>query len=128
MDVDVARTTAVKSPSLESVWVIIPALNEEPSLSLVLNDLPQVGRVIVVDNGSTDATATVAKEGGATVVAEHQRGYGAACLRGLATIRELTRQGETPPEVIAFVDADYSDHPDMLPQTLLRRSERLRRE
>ncbi|MEX1026782.1 MAG: glycosyltransferase family 2 protein [Candidatus Paceibacterota bacterium] len=102
--------------SLESVWVIIPALNEERSLPLVLSDLPQVGRVIVIDNGSTDATANVADEGGATVVAEDQRGYGAACLRGLATIRKLVQEGQTAPDIIVFVDADYSDHPDMLSQ------------
>ena len=104
-----------RTPSLESVWVIIPALNEEQSLPLVLRDLPPVGRVIVVDNGSTDATASIAREQGATVVAEPRRGYGAACLRGLATIDELTRSGQPAPQVVVFVDADYSDHPHMLP-------------
>ena len=67
-----------------SAVVVIPALNEEESLPLVLNDLPSVGRVIVVDNGSTDQTAKLATELGATVVEESQRGYGSACLRGLA--------------------------------------------
>jgi glycosyltransferase involved in cell wall biosynthesis len=98
----------------DSAWVIIPALNEEQSLPLVLKDLPQVGRVIVVDNGSVDKTAEIAAAAGASVVSEPQRGYGAACLRGLATIRDAMQQGQSPPEVIVFVDADYSDHPEML--------------
>ncbi len=100
----------------DAVTVIIPALNEEPSLPLVLADLPAVGRTIVVDNGSTDATAEVAVRGGATVVPEPQRGYGAACLRGLAAVREQIEQGGAPPRVVVFLDADYSDHPELLPQ------------
>jgi glycosyltransferase involved in cell wall biosynthesis len=105
------------SPSLDlaGVMVIIPALNEEASLPRVLADLPAVGRVIVVDNGSTDGTARVAAEGGALVVAEPRRGYGAACLRGLAAVAEGVAQGGTPPRAIVFLDADYSDHPDRLP-------------
>lgn len=101
---------------LESVTVIIPALNEEESLPLVLNDLPDVGQVIVVDNGSRDATPAVAAEHGATVVREPRRGYGSACLRGLAAIHEQIERGQSPPAIIAFVDADYSDHPNLLPQ------------
>jgi glycosyltransferase involved in cell wall biosynthesis len=58
-----------------------------------------------VDNGSTDATAAVALRGGATVVAEPRRGYGAACLAGLAQLRER------PPVVVVFLDADHSDDP-----------------
>jgi len=100
---------------LRNVRVIIPALNEERSLPLVLSDLPPVGRVIVVDNGSTDATAKVAGDGGATVVSEPQRGYGAACLRGLEEIRQSIESGEPAPEVVVFLDADYSDHPELLP-------------
>lgn len=87
---------------------MIPALNEERSLPLVLAALPVVARVIVVDNGSTDATAAVAEEGGATVVSEPRKGYGSACLAGLAALRK------DPPLVVAFVDADYSDHPEQL--------------
>ena len=101
---------------LDAVTVIIPALNEEPSLRLVLADLPPVGQVIVVDNGSSDATAEVAGRGGATVVSEPQRGYGAACLRGLAALAEGLRHGQAPPQVVVFLDADYSDHPELLPQ------------
>lgn len=100
--------------ALESVWLIIPALNEQESLPLVLKDLPPVGRVILVDNGSTDETARVAEQMGAYVVHEPQRGYGSACLRGLAEIRTLVEAGETRPSIVAFIDADYSDHPEQL--------------
>lgn len=104
------------SNDLDSVVVIIPALNEQRSLPMVLGDIPKVGRVIVVDNGSTDRTADVTTIGGATVVSEPQRGYGAACLRGLAAIRESIDKGEAAPRVVVFLDADYSDHPEILPQ------------
>lgn len=100
---------------LSRVAVIIPALNEEASLAFVLRDLPAVGRVIVIDNGSTDRTASVAAGAGATVIAEPQRGYGAACLRGLAAIGELSAAGQPPPQVVVFLDADYSDDPHILP-------------
>lgn len=99
----------------DAVTVIIPALNEEQSLPLVLADLPAVGQTIVVDNGSSDATAEVAARGGATVVSEPQRGYGAACLRGLAAVRQRIGQNGIPPQVVVFLDADYSDHPELLP-------------
>jgi len=101
---------------LDAVTVVIPALNEEQSLPLVLADLPPVGRVIVVDNGSGDATAQLAARAGATVVFEPQRGYGAACLRGLTAIATGIQQGRMPPLVVVFLDADYSDHPELLPQ------------
>jgi glycosyltransferase involved in cell wall biosynthesis len=101
---------------LGDVIVLIPALNEAASLPLVLGDLPPVRRVIVVDNGSTDETAAVALAHGATVVHEPKRGYGAACLRGLAAVAEFVEAGEPPPLVVAFLDADYSDRPELLPQ------------
>ena len=101
--------------SLQNVVVIIPAYNEESALPLVLRDLPEVGRVIVANNGSTDRTAEVASAAGATVVHESRRGYGAACLAGLAELRRRIDAGEPAPGVVAFVDADYSDHPDQLP-------------
>ena len=103
-----------RATDLSDVTVIIPALNEEASLPSVLADLPTVGRAIVVDNGSTDGTARLAAEGGALVVAEPQRGYGAACLKGLAAIREWAGSGR-PPRVVVFLDADYSDDPGLLP-------------
>ena len=108
-------TAARGLPMLNEVTVVIPAFNEEVSLPLVLGDLPKVRRVIVVNNASTDATAAVAFAHGATIVHEPARGYGAACLRGLAAIRELIDAGEPPPRVVVFLDADYSDHPELLP-------------
>ncbi|QDT04970.1 Undecaprenyl-phosphate mannosyltransferase [Rubripirellula lacrimiformis] len=108
--------TATRRNDLESVVVIIPALNEQRSLPLVLADIPHVSQVIVVDNGSTDDTAKVAVDGGASVVHEPQRGYGAACLRGLAALHEDIERTNNVPRVVVFLDADYSDHPDLLPR------------
>ena len=90
--------------------VLIPALDEEQSIGRVIGDLPSglVDRIVVVDNGSTDSTARVARQAGAEVVSETQRGYGAACLRGLSEL------GAEPPDVVVFLDGDYSDHPDEL--------------
>ena len=101
---------------LSTVAVVIPALNEAKSLPLVLGDLPDgLGQVIVVDNGSSDETASVAESLGATVVSEPNRGYGSACLRGLAYLADDVAPGGAP-RIIVFLDADYSDHPDLLPQ------------
>lgn len=100
--------------SLEHVTVIIPAFNEQAALPLVLSDLPAVGRVIVANNGSTDRTAEVASEAGALVVNEPRRGYGSACLAGLRELAMLIDAGAPAPEVVVFLDADYSDHPDQL--------------
>jgi glycosyltransferase involved in cell wall biosynthesis len=101
------------SGDCRTVSVLIPALNEEASLPLVLRDLPvgQVNDVLVVDNGSHDHTAEVARAAGARVVQEPRRGYGAACLSGLA---DLARRPEGPPDIVVFLDADYSDHPEEL--------------
>lgn len=90
-----------------TVAVIIPALNEESSIGYVLDEMPrEIDHIIVVDNGSTDATAAIASSKGASVVRETHRGYGAACLRGIALL------SEDPPDVVLFCDADRSDHPD----------------
>lgn len=87
------------------VVVIIPALNEELAIAKVLAAIPAVAaQVIVVDNGSTDGTAAVARNAGATVVAEGRRGYGAACLGGIAALPVDT-------EVAVFLDGDFSDDP-----------------
>jgi glycosyltransferase involved in cell wall biosynthesis len=72
----------------------------------------EVREVVVVDNGSTDRTAEAARRAGATVVSEPRRGYGAACLAGLAHLRR------DPPEIVAFLDADHSDDPAELPDVL----------
>ncbi len=95
-----------------TVDVVIPAFNEEESLPLVLAAIPRppVRRVVVTDNNSTDATAEVAARGGATVVAEPRPGYGAACLRALDHLRR-----HDPPEIVVFLDADFSDRPEELP-------------
>ena len=97
------------------VDVVIPALNEEASLPMVLRDLPRppVRRVVVADNGSKDGTARVAQEGGAIVVEAPRRGYGSACLAGLDWLRH-----NDPPDIVVFVDADWSDHPEELPRLI----------
>ena len=86
----------------------MPALDEEAALPDILAAMPQgLHSVVVADNGSTDATAAVARAGGAQVVFESERGYGAACLAG---IRHLA-QADDPPDVLVFIDADGSDDP-----------------
>ena len=94
--------------------VIIPAYNEEESIGKVLADLPRtlLRHVVLVDNGSTDRTAAVAMANAATVVAASRRGYGSACLAGIEYLAGLA----PPPRIVVFLDADYSDHPDELPQ------------
>jgi glycosyltransferase involved in cell wall biosynthesis len=98
------------------VDVLIPALNEEGALPLVLAAIRRaaVRDIYVVDNGSSDGTANAAVAGGARLLYEEQRGYGAACLRG---VRELLAQTR-PPDVVAFMDADYADDPAELPWLL----------
>ena len=99
----------------KAIDVVIPALNEERSLPSVLAAIPRppVRRIVVADNGSSDGTARVAREGGAEVVEAPRRGYGSACLAGLDHLR---RTG--PPDVVVFVDADWSDHPEELPSLI----------
>jgi len=104
--------------SYERVTVIIPACNEEDALPQVLKDLPPVGRVIVANNASTDRTAEVATAAGAIVVNEPRRGYGSACLAGLCELKRLIAAGEEAPEVVVFIDADYSDHPEQLTELI----------
>jgi len=88
------------------VRVIIPALNEERAIVEVLRAIPPwVREVIVADNGSTDGTAGASRNLGATVVSEPRRGYGAACLRGMAALGPDT-------EVVVFLDGDFSDYPE----------------
>ena len=91
--------------------LIIPALNEAESIGLVLQRLPSglFSQVIVVDNGSDDGTSEVAQAAGAEVVREPRRGYGQACLAGLAHLMPQVR-------AVAFMDADLSDDPTDLEQ------------
>ena len=94
-----------------SVTVIIPAVDEEAAIGHVLAEIPKfVSEVIVVDNGSRDRTAEVARAEGARVVSESRRGYGQACLTGIAAARGA--------DVIAFLDGDHSDYPGQLVDVL----------
>ncbi len=89
--------------------VIIPAYNEEKSIGNVICDIPPdlVRDIIVCNNNSTDNTADIASKKGATVVMAKQKGYGSACLAGMAYIEEK----DTNPDVVVFLDGDYSDYP-----------------
>ena len=88
------------------ISVIIPVLNEQDAIGLVISDIPKdvTDEIIVVDNGSTDNTAMVAEKAGVRVVHEDRRGYGAACLKGIASVND--------PDIIVFLDGDYSDYPE----------------
>ena len=102
------------SPSRLSVGVVIPARDEQEAIGRVLADIPKqmaggqieaaVDQVIVVDNGSADDTASRAEEAGGEVVREPRKGYGQACLAGIAALREC--------DVVVFLDGDYSDYPE----------------
>ena len=95
-----------------NVSVIIPAFNEEESIGKVIADIPKacVQEIIVVDNGCLDRTAEVARAAGARVVREECRGYGSACLAGIAALNA--------PEIVVFLDGDYSDFPSEMPLLL----------
>src|SRR5690606_23360439 len=96
---------------MPNIKVIIPAYNEAESIGLVINEIPSVvNEVIVVNNNSTDKTAEVAQNAGATVLTESQMGYGYACLKGMEYISTLSEK----PEIIVFMDGDYSDYPEEL--------------
>ena len=94
-----------------SIKVIIPAFNEEKAIGNVINEIPSlVDEIIVVSNNSTDRTEQVAKNAGATVLSETKKGYGYACLKGMDYISKL----ELKPDIIVFLDGDYSDYPEEL--------------
>ena len=97
----------------QDVGFVIPALNEERAIGGVVGGLRSRGikQVVVCDNGSTDRTAQVARDAGAKVVQETERGYGAACLRAIEALEPATK-------VIGFVDGDGSDDLDDLPKLL----------
>lgn len=94
-----------------NIIVIIPAYNEENSIGHVIKDIPSiVSEIIVVNNNSSDTTVAVAKKAGATVLTETNKGYGYACLKGMEYIDLLEEQ----PDIIVFLDGDYSDYPEEL--------------
>ncbi|MEM9679673.1 MAG: glycosyltransferase family 2 protein [Bacteroidota bacterium] len=96
---------------MTKIKVIIPAFNEADSIALVINDIPSiVDEVIVISNNSTDNTEVNAKQAGATVLIEKQKGYGYACLKGMDYISKL----EDQPDIVVFLDGDYSDYPEEL--------------
>ncbi|RLJ61545.1 glycosyltransferase involved in cell wall biosynthesis [Lacinutrix venerupis] len=96
---------------MTNIKVIIPAYNEQDSITNVINDIPNiVNEVIVVNNNSTDLTAANAEKAGATVLTENNRGYGYACLKGMDYIAKL----QVKPDIIVFLDGDYSDYPEEL--------------
>ncbi len=105
---------------MPTVSVIIPVLNEENAIAKVISDIPKTAHngeitrqeIIVVDNGCTDNTVAIAKRNGARVVTEPQRGYGYACLAGIAAL------ATQPPDIVVFLDGDYSDYPTDMPQLL----------
>ena len=107
------------APRPATVAVVIPALDEEASVGAVVRAIPRqfadatVARVIVADNGSEDRTADAAAAAGAEVVHEPARGYGRACLAGLAAVA-----ARHPPDIVAFLDGDLSDRPEELPELL----------
>lgn len=95
----------------EVIKVIIPAFNEEDSIAKVIAEIPDiVEEIIVISNNSTDNTIQVAKKAGATVLSEEKKGYGYACLKGLEYISDQPIK----PNIIVFLDGDYSDYPEDL--------------
>lgn len=97
----------------DRIVLIIPAQNEEDSIGSVLREVPsRVSEIIVVDNASEDKTAEVARSHGATVLSEGRKGYGYACLKGLEYLSETSN----PPDIVVFMDGDYSDYPEELPK------------
>ncbi|NVK85924.1 MAG: glycosyltransferase family 2 protein [Cytophagia bacterium] len=99
---------------MPEIRVIIPAFNEERSIAHVVRDIPGkwVKEVIVVNNASTDNTVEVAQKAGATVLNEMTPGYGMACLKGI----EYVKTEHPSTEILVFLDGDYSDYPEHLPQ------------
>ncbi len=94
----------------EEIRVIIPAFNEERSIAIVIEEIPLlVKEIIVVDNGSNDNTSVMARKAGATVLSEPARGYGNACLKGIAYISETADESTG---IIVFLDGDHSDYPE----------------
>lgn len=102
------------TPPRPRTAVVIPVFNERDSLPLVVRAIPEglVDEIVVVDNGSTDGTDSIAKGLPVRLVREPRRGYGSACLAGVAAL------APHPPDVLVFLDGDFSDHPDEMPRLL----------
>ncbi len=101
--------------STKTIRVIIPAFNEEASIGLVVNDIPDyITEIIVVSNRSTDKTEAVARTNGATVINEPKRGYGYACLKGMDYIARQHKDTD----IVVFLDGDYSDYPEEMSAVL----------
>ena len=97
------------------IKVIIQAFNEQDAIANVVNEIPKiVDEIIVVSNNSTDNTEIKEKNAGATVLKEHRKGYGFACLKGMDYIRNQ----KILPEIIVFLDGDYSDYPAQLTEII----------
>lgn len=98
---------------MKPIIVIIPAFNEENSVGKVIREIPAdwVQEVVVVNNNSNDETATEAAKAGATVLHEPVQGYGRACLKGIGYAQKIQQK----PDIVVFLDADYSDFPEELP-------------
>ncbi|MCF8368831.1 MAG: glycosyltransferase family 2 protein [Bacteroidales bacterium] len=98
------------------VDLVIPAYNEEGSIAKVVSGISKevVREIVVINNNSSDNTAEIAKRAGATVLQEVRRGYGWACLKGIAHVANK----ETPPDILVFMDGDYADYPEELPNIL----------
>lgn len=93
------------------IKVIIPAFNEEKAIAKVIAEIPKsVDEIIVISNNSTDKTEAVAQKAGATVLSEIRKGYGYACLKGM----EYIGRQENEPDIVVFLDGDYSDYPEEL--------------
>lgn len=92
------------------IAVIIPALNEEKTMPLVLSDIPEdlVDEVVVVDNGSNDKTPSIVRGKGATLLFEPRKGYGYPCLKAIEYLKNKK------PDIVVFLDGNYSDYPDQI--------------
>ncbi|WP_336067483.1 glycosyltransferase family 2 protein [Mesoflavibacter sp. CH_XMU1404-2] len=101
---------------MPKIKVIIPAFNEQDSIAKVIQDIPSlVEEIIVVSNNSTDLTEINAKNAGATVLTENNKGYGYACLKGMDYIASTSLSDPSKkPDIIVFLDGDYSDYPEEL--------------
>jgi glycosyltransferase involved in cell wall biosynthesis len=99
-----------------TVYVIIPAFNEENGVGQVLQEISKelVTEIVVVNNASTDNTEKIALQNGATVLRESTPGYGRACLKGIDYLKNLP----TPPAIVIFLDADHSDYPEEIPELI----------